>query len=554
MWESIINRIYRMKIGTRTAISYFAVIMVVLAFTTASILLLQYAKNIDIKIASHFSPVISAIKDYQFLIEETGRLSAEISIQSNENKRNRLIKIHQRLYTRQKSTLIGLCQEPGLGDIKKRIISVDKRFENTIKLEKQLLDLTSSDSTYKDSMKMLEAKALKEKIDNEIAKLKLVLSETTLQAISVFNKLDAQKFASYRTLSYLLLIMIIVIAILAAVSIIITNFTIIKPIKELNAILDEVGEGKIIQFQSDTPREDEIGDMIYSAQKLVQGFKNKEQVANAIGKGDYDIKVPLLSNRDRLGKALSEMRDNLKLSKEKEAENIKSLEAYNISLMKKNKQLEEFAYITSHDLKSPLRGINNLTEWIQEDMGETLSDESSKYFNMLRGRAHRMEALINSILQYSRAEKTKENQEKISSKNVIHEVLESLDLPENISILIDDALPNITANKKDIFEVFKVFISNAIHHNKSDEPVLNISFQQLGNTVTFCIADNGPGIAEEFHEKIFTIFQTLERRDEVENIGAGLAIGKKIIEGYGGKVWLKSELGKGANFYFEWPA
>lgn len=554
MWESIINRIYRMKIGTRTAISYFAVIMVVLAFTTASILLLQYAKNIDIKIASHFSPVISAIKDYQFLIEETGRLSAEISIQSNENKRNRLIKIHQRLYTRQKSTLIGLCQEPGLSDIKKRVISVDKRFENTIKLEKQLLDLTSSDSTYKDSMKMLEAKALKEKIDNEIAKLKLVLSETTLQAISVFNKLDAQKFASYRTLSYLLLIMIIVIAILAAVSIIITNFTIIKPIKELNAILDEVGEGKIIQFQSDTPREDEIGDMIYSAQKLVQGFKNKEQVANAIGKGDYDIKVPLLSNRDRLGKALSEMRDNLKLSKEKEAENIKSLEAYNISLMKKNKQLEEFAYITSHDLKSPLRGINNLTEWIQEDMGETLSDESSKYFNMLRGRAHRMEALINSILQYSRAEKTKENQEKISSKNVIHEVLESLDLPENISILIDDALPNITANKKDIFEVFKVFISNAIHHNKSDEPVLNISFQQLGNTVTFCIADNGPGIAEEFHEKIFTIFQTLERRDEVENIGAGLAIGKKIIEGYGGKVWLKSELGKGANFYFEWPA
>lgn len=554
MWENIINRIYRMKIGTRTAISYFAVIMVVLAFTTASILLLQYAKNIDIKIASHFSPVISAIKDYQFLIEETGRLSAEISIQSNENKRNRLIKIHQRLYTRQKSTLIGLCQEPGLSDIKKRVINVDKRFENTIKLEKQLLDLTSSDSAYKDSMKMLEAKSLKEKIDYEISKLKLVLSETTLQAISVFNKLDAQKFASYRTLSYLLLIMIIVIVILAAVSIIITNFTIIKPIKELNAILDEVGEGKIIQFQSDTPREDEIGDMIFSAQKLVQGFKNKEQVANAIGKGDYDIKVPLLSNRDRLGKALSEMRDNLKLSKEKEAENIKSLEAYTVSLMKKNKQLEEFAYIISHDLKSPLRGINNLTEWIQEDMGETLSDESAKYFNMLRGRAHRMEALINSILQYSRAEKTKENQEKIPSKNVVYEVLESLDLPENISVLIDDALPNITANKKDIFEVFKVFISNAINHNKSNELILNISFQQLGNTVTFCVADNGPGIAEEFHEKIFTVFQTLERRDEVENIGAGLAIGKKIIEGYGGKVWVKSELGNGANFYFEWPA
>ncbi len=367
-----------MKIGTRTAISYFAVIMVVLTFTTASILLLQYAKNIDIKIASNFSPVISAIKDYQLLIEESGRLSAEISIQANEAKTKRLIKIHQRLYTRQKSTLIGLCQEPGLSDIKKRIISVDKRFENTLKLQKQLIELMNADSAYRNPMKMLEAKTIKDRIDSEINKLKLVLSETTLQAISVFNKLDAQKFASYRTLSYLLLIMIIVIAILAAISILITNFTIIKPIKELNAILDEVGEGKIIQFQSDAPREDEIGDMISSAQKLVQGFKNKEQVANAIGKGDYDIKVPMLSRRDRLGKALSEMRDNLKLSKEKEAENIKSLEAYNVSLMKKNKQLEEFAYITSHDLKSPLRGINNLTEWIQEDMGEKLSEESNE--------------------------------------------------------------------------------------------------------------------------------------------------------------------------------
>jgi len=127
-------------------------------------------------------------------------------------------------------------------------------------------------------------------------------------------------------------------------------------------------------------------------------------------------------------------------------------------------------------------------------------------------------------------------------------------LPENISILIDDALPNVTANKKDLTEVFKVFISNAIHHNKSIEPILNISAQQIGRMVTFCIADNGPGIPEEFHEKIFTIFQTLERRDEVENIGAGLAIGKKIIEGYGGKVWVKSEKGNGAKFYFEWPA
>lgn len=541
-----------MKIGTRTAISYFAVIMVVLAFTTSSILLLQYGKNIDIRIASSFSPVISAIKDYQFLIEETGRLSTDISIQANEVKRSRLKKIHERIYNRQKITLIGLCQEPGLADVKKRIIGVDKKFENTLILEKKLLAVLGSDQDYNDPQKLAEAKILKDQIDNEISKLRLVLSETSLQAISVFNKLDAQKFASYRTLSYLLLIMIIVIALLGVVSIYITNITIIKPIKELSAILDEVGAGKIIQFQSHISREDEIGDMINSAQKVVQGFKNKEQVANAIGKGDYDIKVPMLSRRDRLGKALSEMRDNLKLSKEKEVQNLKSLEAYTLSLKKKNKELDQFAYITSHDLKSPLRGINNLAEWIQEDMGEKMSEESFKYFNMLRGRVHRMEALINSILQYSRAGKTPENQEKTSSKQVVYDVLERIEFGK-CTVLVDDLLPEVTANRKDLQEVFNVFISNAINHNTSTDPILNISYRRTGDKITFCVADNGPGIAEEFHEKIFTIFQTLERRDEVENIGAGLAIGKKIIEDYGGKVWVESELGKGANFYFEWP-
>jgi signal transduction histidine kinase len=542
-----------MKIGTRTAISYFAVIMVVLAFTTASILLLQYGKNIDKKIASSFSPVISTIKDYQYLIEESGRLSSDLTLQPNSTKRLRLEKILSRIYTRQKLTLIGLCQEPGLSDVKKRIIGVDRKFESVMAAEKELLQLLDTSTAYHDPIKIQQANRLKERIELEISKQRLILSETSLQAISVFNKLDAQKFASYRTLSYLLLIMIVVIGFLAILSIYITNVTIIKPIKELSSILDEVGAGKIVSFQSYVSRSDEIGEMIESAQKVVKGFKTKEQVANAIGKGDYDIKVPMLSRRDRLGKALTEMKENLKRSKIKEAENIKSLEAYTSRLEKKNRELDQFAYITSHDLKSPLRGINNLTEWIQEDMGEHMSPESKNHFTLLRGRVFRMEALINSILKYSRAGKTNEYQEQVNSKDIVYGVLEKTDLPTNISILIDEQLPIVKANRKDLEEVFNVFISNAINHNTSLEPILNITFKNLGSRVEFCIADNGPGIPSEFHEKIFTIFQTLERRDDVENIGAGLAIGKKIVEDYGGKVWLNSEPKNGAKFYFDWP-
>jgi light-regulated signal transduction histidine kinase (bacteriophytochrome) len=111
----------------------------------------------------------------------------------------------------------------------------------------------------------------------------------------------------------------------------------------------------------------------------------------------------------------------------------------------------------------------------------------------------------------------------------------------------------VIGNRRDLFEVFNVFISNAINHNLSTEPIVNITYKNKVNQVEFCIADNGPGIDPAFHEKIFTIFQTLERRDEVENIGAGLAIGKKIVEDYGGKVTLDSKIGEGAKFYFEWP-
>ena len=542
-----------MRIGTRTAISFFAVIMIVLAFTVVALFLLQYGKNIDTKIANSYSPVISSIKNYSDIIEESGRLSNDIATESNPGKQVRLRHIVNRVYNNHKLDLINICQEPGLADIKKRIINADRKFEKVMALERKILTLTDSANSHNNARIKAQLLDHKKKVESDLNRITLELNETSLMAISVFNKLTAQKFASYRTLSYLLLVMIFAIMLLALFSVYITNVTIIQPIKELSSILDEVGEGKIINFQSDIAREDEIGEMINSAQRVVQGFKTKELVANAIGKGDYEINVPMLSRKDRLGKALTEMRNNLKAQKQQVEETINSLETTNISLEKKNKELDEFAYITSHDLKSPLRGINNLSEWIEEDIGEKLSPESKNFFKLLRGRIHRMEALINSILTYSRAGKNTEDQKIVNTLQLVNQVLENSYLPSDCVVLVDNKLPLVKANKKDLYEVFNVFISNAINHNNSKQPVVNITYKQLGNMIEFCVADNGQGIAEEFHEKIFTIFQTLERRDEIENIGAGLAIGKKIIEDYGGKTWVQSELDKGAKFFFTWP-
>ena len=543
-----------MKIGTRTAFSFLAVILVVLAFSTSSIILLQYGKNIDLKIANNFGPVVNAIKDIEYTIEETTRICKDLSIQADESRKNHLHKIIKRVYPKQKLTVIGLCQEPGLAEIKKKVISADKRFEGTKYILLEFLQVIDSAGAYNNPAKLQKAQELRNQIEKENLAVKVVLNETSLEAISVFNKLTAQKFASYRMLSYLLLVMIIVIAIVGMLSIILTNVTIIKPIKELNNILNEVGEGKIVAIETHIKRSDEIGDMISSAQRVVRGFKAKELVANAIGKGDYEIRVPLLSKKDRLGRAISEMRDNLKRSKIIEEENIKILENSNHNLEKKIKELDQFAYITSHDLKSPLRGINNLSAWIEEDMGEHLSEESAGYFKLLRGRVNRMEELINSILTYSRAGKTIENQEKTNTQDLVYAILDQTQMKANTSVLIDECLPEITANKRDLIAVFSVLISNAIKHNKTNDPVINITYKNRGGYIEFCIADNGPGIEPEFHEKIFTIFQTLERRDDIENIGAGLAIAKKIVEDYEGKIWLESHPGMGSRFYFTWPS
>jgi signal transduction histidine kinase len=542
-----------MKVGKRIAINFFAVITLILAFTTAAILLLQYGKNIDKKITNYYIPVISAVNDYQNLIEESGRISLDLSNKPNPSKQFRLQKIHSSDYDHQKLTLIGLCQEPELEDIKNRIVGVDRSLETVMNAQKELLSLLDTIDVYLDLVKMQQVQQTREIIETEIGKQILILNETSKLATGIFNELEAKKNAIYRNLSYLLVSMIVAIAFLGLLFFYISNITVIKPIKELSAILDKVGEGRIISFQSQITRTDEIGEMINSAQNVVQGFKAKEQVANAIGKGDYDIKIPMLSGKDRLGKALTDMRDNLKLAKNKDQDNIKSLEAYTNRLEKENKELDQFANINSQVIKSPLHDINNLTEWIKEDMEGLLTIDSAKHFTMLKGSVHRMEAIINSLLKYAKAGKTKENQSKISSKQAVYEVLENAEMPDNIAILVDESLPIVTANHKDLSEVFHVFISNAINHNTNKKPVLNITYKEVGSKIEFCIADNGPGIASENHEKIFTIFRILENRNNIENTGAGLAIGKKIIEGYGGRIWIESSQGKGSKFYFNWP-
>ena len=223
------------------------------------------------------------------------------------------------------------------------------------------------------------------------------------------------------------------------------------------------------------------------------------------------------------------------------------------TLEKRNRELDEFAYITSHDLKAPLRAIANLSQWIEEDIADQLNQENLHQMQLLRGRVLRLEALINGLLQYSRAGRLKAEPELVDVAALLKQVIDTLKPPAQFTITIAPGMPKFITQRLPLQQVFTHLIDNAIrHHPLADGTVIIGGGEQL-DTYEFAISDDGVGIAPQFHERVFAIFQTLQAKDSVENTGMGLAIAKRIVEGKGGTIRLQSQEGQGATFYFTWP-
>lgn len=217
-----------------------------------------------------------------------------------------------------------------------------------------------------------------------------------------------------------------------------------------------------------------------------------------------------------------------------------------------NKELDEFAYIVSHDLKAPLHAISNLTEWIEEDMKGKFSDDTSANFNIIKSRVSRMEDLINGLLEFARANHKKGEKSSVDLNTYIQEIIELCPVPENCTIAFPTTLPVLFGDKIKFQQIFINLISNAIKYNDKSEVNITISAEEHENEWVISVKDNGPGIDPRFHDKVFVIFQTLNPRDTVESTGVGLAIVKKIIEEEGGKIWIESVSGQGADFRFTW--
>jgi light-regulated signal transduction histidine kinase (bacteriophytochrome) len=222
-------------------------------------------------------------------------------------------------------------------------------------------------------------------------------------------------------------------------------------------------------------------------------------------------------------------------------------------LDKSNRELDQFAYVASHDLKAPLRGISNLSTWLEEDLGDAVTAEGKQQLELLRNRVQRMEGLINGILDYSRAGRVRARAERVAVDQLLSEVIELCAPPPAARIEVQPGMPELRTERVPLQQVFMNLIGNALKHAKRSDPRVRVAVKEAGAWFEFTISDDGPGIAPEYHERIWGLFQTLEPRDTVEGTGIGLSVVKKIVESKGGRVWVESREGEGATFGFAWP-
>lgn len=277
--------------------------------------------------------------------------------------------------------------------------------------------------------------------------------------------------------------------------------------------------------------------MIYIFSLISRRIKTMVELAEKISGGTFTT-ISDHKNDELTSLSLSLNRMSISLNR-----NINELERRNI-------ELDKFAYVVSHDLKGPLRGIHNVVKWIEEDLDHELSDELRKYLSIISERVKRMEDLINGMLQLART-REKQSPELVDVNELVNGIIQT-DVPRDFEVQIKE-LPVIIAERLKLEQIFRNLINNAVQYTTSKNGKITIECKLVDDTYQFSVKDNGIGIEKEYHEKIFEMFQTLRDKHTKESTGIGLAIIKKILDDYHCNIWINSSLNNGAEFVFTWP-
>ena len=219
-----------------------------------------------------------------------------------------------------------------------------------------------------------------------------------------------------------------------------------------------------------------------------------------------------------------------------------------------NQSLDEFVYAASHDLKSPLRAIDSLSQFIVEDVGDGLSEQSHDDLQQLRRRVGKMESLLDGLLEYARSRKADFPVGELKLSDLVQECIDVLDVPDGFSVKNSVFDVVLTAPKPPLQQVVRNLIDNGIKHHDQSTGVISITATKDAGFVEICVSDDGPGIPSEYQSRIFEMFSKFKKSSEVDSNGIGLSVVKRIVEVHGGSILVESVLGEGTTFRFTWPS
>jgi light-regulated signal transduction histidine kinase (bacteriophytochrome) len=287
---------------------------------------------------------------------------------------------------------------------------------------------------------------------------------------------------------------------------------------------EKIGRGEldaVIEIES----KDEIGQLAESFNKMTKDLKS------------------ITASRDTLNKEIAER----KRAEEKLEQAVKEL-------VRSNYDLEQFAYIASHDLKSPLLSISGFAKLLEKNYKDKLDSDAHEYIDIIINSIDRMENLVNDLLTYSRIGTSNSKLNPIDVNNIFVRAIANLtvEIEKNGAKVAHDSLPTVIGNDIQLEQLLQNLIGNAIKFHSQEPPRVHISVEQKGENWVFSVKDNGIGIASEDRDKIFNMFHCLHR-GEYKGAGIGLAVCKKIVELHGGNIWVESQPGKGSIFYFTIP-
>jgi PAS domain S-box-containing protein len=267
------------------------------------------------------------------------------------------------------------------------------------------------------------------------------------------------------------------------------------------------------------------------------------------------IITPIKDTDGSISRLLAVSRD---ITERKRAE--KSLERLNrdlktavSQLTQSNKQLQEFAHLAAHDLKTPLRGIGTLAQWLVDDYKEKFDSSGRRKVSLLVERVERINELINAILHYSTITRDKSRERPVDLNTLIKNVIAEVKPPANIKITINKTLPFVICEGTLFKQVFQHLLANAVKFMDKPDGRIVLDYVDRNTVWEFSVSDNGPGIERKHFERIFQLFQTLDKDSQIDSRGVGLTIVRKIVELYDGHVWLTSEIGNGSTFFFTIP-